>query len=31
MAFIIAKEKDNFELAKQLQKEGYIITLGASF
>jgi len=31
MAFIIAKEKDNFKLAKQLQKEGHIITLGAPF
>jgi len=31
MAFITAKEKDDFELAKQLWKEGYIITLGAPF
>ena len=31
MAFIIAKEKANFKLAKQLQKEGCIITLGAPF
>ncbi|OCK99033.1 uncharacterized protein K441DRAFT_541737, partial [Cenococcum geophilum 1.58] len=30
-AFITAKEKDNFKLAKQLQKEGRIITLGAPF
>jgi len=26
MAFITAKEKADFKLAKQLQKEGYIIT-----
>ena len=31
MAFIIVKEKADFELAKQLQKEGRIITLGAPF
>jgi hypothetical protein len=31
MAFIIAKEKANFKLTKQLQKEGYIITLRAPF
>jgi hypothetical protein len=31
MAFIIAKEKADFEFAKQLQKEGYIIALGAPF
>ena len=31
MAFITAKEKADFELAKQLQKEGCIITPGAPF
>ena len=31
MAFITAKEKADFKLAKQLQKEGYIITLKAPF
>jgi len=31
MAFITAKEKANFKLAKQLQKEGRIITLKAPF
>jgi len=31
MAFITAKEKANFKLTKQLQKEGRIITLGAPF
>ena len=31
MAFIIAKEKADFKLAKQLQKEGHIIALGAPF
>ena len=31
MAFIKAKEKANFKLAKQLWKEGYIITLRALF
>jgi hypothetical protein len=31
MAFIIAKEKADFKLAKQLRKEGCIITLGAPF
>ena len=31
MAFITAKEKANFKLAKQLLKEGYIITLKAPF
>src|SRR6266702_3904599 len=31
MAFMIAKEKANFKLAKQLQKEGYIITPRAPF
>jgi len=31
MAFITAKEKADFKLAKQLWKEGYIITLGAPF
>ena len=31
MAFITAKEKANFKLAKQLWKEGHIITLGAPF
>jgi len=31
MAFITAKEKANFKLAKQLRKEGRIITLGAPF
>jgi len=31
MAFITAKEKADFKLAKQLQKEGHIITLGAPF
>ena len=31
MAFIIAKEKANFKLINQLQKEGCIITLGAPF
>ena len=31
MAFITAKEKADFKLAKQLQKEGYIITLEAPF
>jgi len=31
MAFITVKEKADFELIKQLQKEGYIITLGAPF
>jgi len=31
MAFITAKEKTNFKLAKQLQKKGRIITLGAPF
>ena len=31
MAFITAKEKADFELAKQLQKESCITTLGAPF
>jgi len=31
MAFITTKEKANFELAKQLRKEGRIITPGAPF
>ena len=31
MAFITAKEKADFELAKQLRKEGRIITPGAPF
>jgi hypothetical protein len=31
MAFIIAKEKTDLELIKQLQKKGYIITLRAPF
>ena len=31
MAFITAKEKANFKLAKQLLKEGYIITSRAPF
>jgi hypothetical protein len=31
MAFIIAKEKANLKLVKQLLKEGRIITLGAPF
>ena len=31
MAFMIAKEKTDFELVKQLQKEDRIITLGAPF
>ena len=31
MAFIIAKEKANFKLAKQLQKEGCIIALEVPF
>ena len=31
MAFITAKEKADFKLAKQLQKEGRITTLGAPF
>ena len=31
MAFMTAKEKADFELAKQLQKEGRITTLGAPF
>jgi len=31
MAFITAKEKANFELAKQLRKKGRIITPGAPF
>ena len=31
MAFVIAKEKADFELAKQLRKEGRIITPGAPF
>ena len=31
MAFIIAKEKTDFELIKQLWKEGRIITSGAPF
>ena len=31
MAFITAKEKADFKLIKQLQKEGYIITPGAPF
>ena len=31
MAFITAKEKADFKLAKQLQKEGYIIALKAPF
>jgi len=31
MVFITAKEKADFELAKQLWKKGYIITPGAPF
>ena len=31
IAFVTAKEKVDFKLIKQLQKEGRIITLGASF
>ena len=31
MAFITVKEKADFKLAKQLQKEGHIITLRAPF
>ncbi len=31
MAFITAKEKADFKLVKQLQKESYITTLGAPF
>ena len=31
MAFMTAKEKTDFKLAEQLQKEGCIITLGAPF
>jgi hypothetical protein len=31
MAFITAKEKADFKLAKQLRKEGRITTLGAPF
>ena len=31
MAFMTAKEKADFELAKQLRKEGRITTLGAPF
>ena len=31
MAFITAKEKADFELAKQLQKEGCITALEAPF
>jgi hypothetical protein len=31
IAFITAKEKADFKLAKQLRKEGYITTLGAPF
>jgi len=31
MAFIIAKEKADFKLVKQLQKKGCIITPGAPF
>src|SRR6266700_6632510 len=31
MAFITAKEKANFKLTKQLQKEGHITTPGAPF
>ena len=31
MAFITVKEKADFKLTKQFQKEGYIITLGAPF
>ena len=31
MAFMTAKEKADFKLAKQLWKEGHIITLGAPF
>ena len=31
MAFMIAKEKADFELAKQLRKEGCITTPGAPF
>ena len=31
MAFMTTKEKADFKLAKQLQKEGYIITPRAPF
>ena len=31
MAFITAEENADFKLAKQLQKEGCITTLGAPF
>ena len=31
MAFMTAKEKADFKLTKQLQKEGHITTLGAPF